>query len=485
MKFDISRESVIYVYGGGALGRSYFSQLSGNGFHVKGIIDRNADKIENKNGIPYYTTSQYSDIHTKDDVVIVCVHNALWHAEIVDVLKPLGVENVLFVPLSKEYGRLKSNEMMKAYNHFVNREYEQLNNIPTISSLCDKGLDVKKAILHETQDFIVCWIDITSLYTSESVAYATKRHAPKELEKFADTPMPGMLPYVMLFRMLAGQTEGEGESFVKLCKRFQNSIDEYSDEEFLYDRFDLYNELNTQLNFGIGRFIDSAPDCVWNKKGFFNLLDGMSRTTFLYSKGFQFVPVKMKRDEFEFWSNQIVVDEVAKVLPPMTNWEIEHPAFIEYPAKNPGMKRKVMTAIEEYFNSKKWDGTTIIDYTATDGCLARYFARQGAMVVRYVEEEELAFEAALSKMFRIENSINLIQNIERLVDVSFLILSVTRQNIGEAQNLIGYYDNVKFLCLYHNLDEDVIDGFEKELNEKPRWKNTIKGRKSITICIYR
>lgn len=485
MCFDINKESEIFVYGGGTLGRSFYYQLKNDGYLVNGIIDRNADKITNKEGISFFTIKDFADIYKGSEIVIICVHNALWHAEIVDALKPLGIENVLFVPLGKEFGRRKSDEMMKAYNHFVNREYDSLNSIPTLSSLCDKKLNVQRSVIHETDESVVCWIDITTLYTSESVAYATQRHAPKELEQFADTPMPGMLPYVMLFRLLAGQSEGEGDSFVRLCKRFQNSIDEYSDEEFLNDRFDLYDELNTQLNFGIERFIDSAPDCRWNTKGFFNLLDGMSRTTFLYTKGFQYVPVKMKREEFDYWAYQEGLDTVTNVLPKTTNWEIEHPAFIEYPARYPGVKRKVLSSIEEYYNSQKWDGERVIDYTETDGCLARYFARQGALVTRCVGEKNKEFEVCLNKLLRQEKNISIISEPKEIQTTSIVLLSTDEQSIEHSYHIIENNKNAQFLCLYHNMGSDDIKGFEKKLDIESSWTKIIRGRETITICVYR
>lgn len=484
MSFDINKDSRIFIYGGGALGRSFYYQLKNDGYNVNGIIDKNADKLTNKEGVAFFSIRDFAGTFKEGDVVVICVHNALWHAEIVELLMPLGVENILFVPLGKDFGRRKSNEMMKAYNHFVNREYNALNNIPTLPSICDKSLNVKKSVLYETGDSVICWIDITALYTSESVAFATIRHAPKELEKFADTPMPGMLPYVNLFRLLAGQNEGEGDSFVRLCKRFQNSIDEYSDEEFLNDRFDLYNELNTQLNFGIERFIDSAPDCKWNIKGFFNLLDGMSRTTFLYSKGFQFVPVKMKKEEFEYWANRKGIELVNSFLPRMTDWEIEHPAFIEYPVKYPGMKRHAMAAIEEFYNSKKWDGVSVVDYTDTDGCLSRYFARQGAKVVRCVNRESLSFETALNKLFRQENVICIRERAEEIEKAGIIAMTVNINNIDEAFCHINNNVDAAALCLYHNMNEEEIVSFENKMNRKPQWVYVIKGRESVTISIY-
>lgn len=482
--FDITKENRLYIYGGGELGRSFYRQLKKDGFCVKGIIDKNADKLKTEDGFHIISVKGYKSCFIDDDVIIVCVHNALWHTEIVESLKIIGINNILFIPLNKDYSRLGSNEMLKAYNHFVNREYNQLKGIPTLSSLQNHSITPSKAVIKETNDSVVCWVDITSLYTSESVGYATKRNAPKELEEYVDTPMPGMKPYVNLFKLLAGQDGGESDSFLRLCKRFQNSIDEYSDEEFIADRFDLYNELSIQLNFGIERLIESAPDCKWNSKGFFNLLDGMSRTTFLYSRGFQFVPVKIKRNEFNNWVNEAAVESVTTTLPPMTNWEIEHPGFIEYPVRYPGVKFKLMTAIEEYYNKEKWEGKTIIDDTDTDGCIARYFARQGAHVARAVNEEEYEFEGKLINLFCFCDSISLSKKEERRDSANVICLSVDVTGVNEAKQIIINNNQASIICIFHNMNEDAIMSFEEGLCLTQQYRKLCVGRDSFELRIY-
>lgn len=487
MAFDITKKNTIYIYGGGKLGRSYYEQLQQDGFSVKAIIDRNADKLTySDKKISLLTLEQFSSVFKKDDIVIICVHNALWHAEIVESLKSIGVEKILFIPLNKNFSRQGSNEMMKAYTRFTNRDYASLKNIPSLSDLLDHGLNPQKAILYETGDSVICWIDVTSLYTSQCVAEASSRHAPKDLEAFADTPMPGMLPYVKLFRLLAGKDNGEGNSFVRLCKRFQNSIDEYSDEEFLNDRFDLYNELNTQLNFGIDRFVESAPDCEWNEKGFFNLLDGMSRTTFLYTKGFLYVPVKMKKAEFQFWGNQeVVLQLIDNKLAKATNWEIEHPSFIDYPVKQTGVKQIVLSAIEEYFNHSKFAGKQITDYTETDGCISRYFARQGGTVLRVVKEENEAFEKGLCNLFHLEDKIR-VSSIDQTDShhADIVCITVNCDNLKEVTTLFGNIKDAVIVCLYHQMEKDTIEGLETETNISAKWKQRIQGRENITMCVY-
>lgn len=482
--FDITKENRLYIYGGGELGRSFFRQLMKDGFCVQGIIDRNAEKLKAEERIFILSVECFAHYFKNDDVVIVCVHNALWHTEIVESLKRIGVNNILFIPLNKDYSRLWSNEMLKAYNYFINREYNKLKNIPTLSLLLDHSITPAKAVLKETDNSVMCWIDITSLYTSESVGYATKRYAPVELEAYADTPMPGMIPYVNLFRLLAGQEGGEADSFLRLCKRFQNSIDEYSDEEFISDRFDLYNELSSQFNFGIERFIESAPDCKWNCKGFFNLLDGMSRTTFLYTRGFQFVPVKIKRNEFNNWVNETGIKKVLPTLPPTTNWEIEHPGFIEYPVRYPGVKFKILTAIEEYYNKEKWEGKTVVDGTNTDGCIARYFARQGANVIRVVKDEKYDFERELINLFLFKDSICLSKIEQRYDCAKIICLSIDENSIGKIKQVIINYNKSSLVCIFHNMTEEAIMSFEGDLSLNQHYRKLCMGRDSFELRIY-
>ncbi len=388
MTFDITQKSKIVIYGAGRLGQSKAQMLIEAGYEVIGFFDNNAEKIKEAIGLPVYMPCDDA-FNRQEIVIIICVHNGLWHVEIAENLFDSGYNKILFIPLNSRYNFKAKEKMQLNYTRFEYEEYEKICEIPTYEELVNNEPNISNAVIYRNDKFVVAWISVNLIYTSCVLEHATDYGTPAELEEYANTPIPGMKPYVQLFRYIAGQN-GEYKTFLYLLKKLQNTFDDYTDKEFIGDRIELYKEFQKQMNFGLSQFISAAPECVWNKKGFFNLLDGMTRTTFLYSKGFQYVPVKMSVDDFNHWCNfnqfQIVKGHLKKNSYE-TLFRVEHPGFTGIANKYETTNISELSAIQEYFGKKKYNQKAFLEYSPFGGEIARYFLRMGAKAFVYVKNE--------------------------------------------------------------------------------------------------
>lgn len=69
-KFLFNKKAAIWIYGYGFLGKPLYSRLKDYGYNVKGVIDRNADKIKNDIDCEAILPSELTKIDEKDIVVI-------------------------------------------------------------------------------------------------------------------------------------------------------------------------------------------------------------------------------------------------------------------------------------------------------------------------------------------------------------------------------------------------------------------------------
>jgi hypothetical protein len=138
-------------------------------------------------------------------------------------------------------------------------------------------------------------------------------------------------------------------------------------------------------------FIASAPDAVWNVKGYFNFQGGHHRTSFLQEKGHVLLPMKISKKEFEHWCNiekfnklkeYIYLNNIHKTTVP-----IPHPAFIDFEVDRELYGETILSSVFRFFRYKikSLRSFDILDCSHMDGYLARNFARQKKGITVYAD----------------------------------------------------------------------------------------------------
>ncbi len=213
-------------------------------------------------------------------------------------------------------------------------------------------------------------------------------------------------------------------TYIKLCKDAVNS-DEVKPTKMWVDnifqnRYMIYQNMLNRLNFDHDFFIRNAALARWNDKGYFNLMGGKSRSTFLISRDFNYVPLKILKEDYDKWYNDaefknISIDEDNFLEP------IEHPAFFDIQCDNAQfyflMQRALMKFLAEYYGHPKFKSISILDVSKNNGFIARALSkvvREMDVMKSQIDDENLFF--ALKNLLSAKN-LNTVSDDSKKYDV--------------------------------------------------------------------
>ena len=407
--FDITHKSHLLIYGAGTLGQRYAKKLKNEGYLIEGYIDRNADKITIDN-MTIYNLEQLLSMHDVENyVVIVVVHNVLWHQEIADGLYRKGVRKILYLPQNSSERNVR---LRNAYNSFMNYEFSNLNSIPVYQKNNIYEMLDEEVVISQEGEFITVWMSseiLFSDYSSES----------EETVKYDDVPLWAMKAHRELFEFFEGNN-CEIEEYIKMYRNIHNSQHDYTDYEFLKERYDVYCFLQKKMSSGLEYFKESPIYAKWNKKGYFNIYDGHHRAIFLLTKNIRYFPVRIKKIEYDIWKNKEIVQRI------ITQMKIQKIIKIQTPIENPYLQR--MGFLYENQTNNSWrilysyimqNGIyieSLIEMGEYAGYFCRNFRRVGIKKIYYfsVKKDEYDIVKLYNSLFYMENEIDLIKEDEKL-----------------------------------------------------------------------
>ena len=120
-------------------------------------------------------------------------------------------------------------------------------------------------------------------------------------------------------------------------------------------------------------FIESSAYVRWNEKGYFNIIDGHHRASYLAYKGYQLIPVRMDKGDFLKWENKGGINKLedfSAVLCP-----IPLPAYLNEEVIYEPQWKKVIDFYYSVLISQGKTGLKFIEADANLGYYARYFNR--------------------------------------------------------------------------------------------------------------
>lgn len=334
--FSITKKSRIFIYGAGKFGKENAQYLSASGYKIEGFIDQCADKIDSDKMVwPVETLQSFADNRfTKDCIVIVCVHNAMWHEEIACSCYEIGVERIVFLPTNGLYNQAAVLKLYKIYNACcTSHDYTELEHIPLYGKLFDIDFNYQKWIIREYSNHIVCIADSQIIFSDKYNSETDDCYEKNELIKlYSDVPLACMDPHINLFQFFLGAGT-DPKLYLSLYKEPLNTFSELSDAEFLQERKMLFEMYQRQMNFGMEYFRNAPVKVTWNSKGYFNITDGHHRAAFLFSKGIRYIPIQMSKKDFFVWFrekeirnfwNYLLRIGVDKVYTPISNLVFYH-----------------------------------------------------------------------------------------------------------------------------------------------------------------
>lgn len=289
--YEWSRELKIILYGVNEYAVRLAGILRRDGFAIIAFIDRRADELKNVQDIPVYEMDDpYLRMKDQDRCVLIMLQNAMQHDEIAEKLSERGIEKIIYIPMRFGAHAKYAYELIEVYNAILIGNYQAIGKIPYYQYLKHIRQEQEEK---QSGDYLTADVEADLIFTSQV-----------EPAPYADVPLVRFAPYTTLFEYL-----GANENLASVPKEYLerygvkscNYTNTYTDQDILRQRAELYELWNEHFQAGREFFRASAPLAQWNERGYFNLCEGQHRTLFLVTKGLRYVPVRLKREDYEKW----------------------------------------------------------------------------------------------------------------------------------------------------------------------------------------
>lgn len=488
MYFTFTPESKIVIYGAGGLGCKRAKELINAGYHVIGFIDKEADPSKDLFNLPVYLPQDVTlSISSREDIIIIiCIHNALWHQDIALFLNGLGYENILFLPIGERYDSNKRMELDCGYKFFADQNYEKINILPTYSTLINTDLSIQDAIIEENSKFVTVWMELSSIFTNEKL----KKRGNKLTNTYGDVSICSLTPYIELFKYCK-YGEGDLSLYCEAFKKVQNTSDIYTIDEFVQDRLDLYDIFRTELNKGMDYFVNAAPLLKWNaQRKHFNVIEGHHRLVFLMVEGLRKVPVKISRKDFDTWANRQMFYECREFIQKqkLMKWEapISHPGFYNFEYLEEKINPTILMVLQKKLGLLDFSALTFCDLSYSGGYYARAFKSMGCSTVYCFDNnsEHMEFACLLNKLAFMDDIIMKKKelNIEAFLsfqaDIVFLSLKriakeVIYNNCKEISELASKYLIIELDSCFSDKDLTVLWSERQHSLLKKNYQQTV------------
>lgn len=450
--FQFSKTDKILIYGAGGLGQEFCSKLSTAGYNMQGFIDKNAASMNEVCCLPVYTADEASKTYNGSDcIVIICLHNALWHSEPAQQLYEKGFENIILLPIGSEYNIREKSRMEYIYDTLRDGAYENAKDIPMYRTLTEISYSPEDGVIEKNDKMVTVWMEIASIFSNDVL----KERGNDITKQYGDLSVTTLKPYIEMYKYCE---DGNGDIalYCRAFKGVQNAVDDITTNEFINDRIELYDLLKQELNAGMKYFIQAAPVLKWNHElKHFNVHEGHHRLIFLWSQGLNMAPVKISIADFNIWANEQVYQECLSCMETndIKKWitPVNHPGLYYLPAKRKNIYSVVLGKVQNMLGACPVNGMQAVDFSETGGYFARALKSMGCSTVicNAHNKKTASFTSALNKLAYFED-IEIING-----TITDAVNQIEKANIGVFQ--LSGIDEASGMRLFKMLDAKISD----------------------------
>lgn len=393
--FSFDKKSRIWLYGAATMGVITAQYLEEQGYSVEGFIDKRADEIAYLNGKPVLSLYQAAKSLEKEKItVILTVKNVFEHERIAIEIVKYGINNIIFFPYRSLKGEGNSDEnLLYTLSNIISKRKEiDETKVPKTFSFPVIELNDMLKISESTEKIKVC-LPFCLIYTDKN--YKTAQFISQNKDAtLLDINIAMLTPHIQFFKYLMGEESADYNIYLESCEAAAHRLNSFETtarwrENVFRNRAEVFENMNREYENKTSFFVESAPDVEWNSKGYFNLISGKHRASFLVSKGDWYIPVSMKKNEYQFLFDQEHVFKVKKIIQEEQLHEIvapvEHPLFSNVPCYTSTFWYGTLQKICFYIGKKNWkinNNKKILIDVCDFGFLVRFFSRSGVRVFK-------------------------------------------------------------------------------------------------------
>ncbi len=405
-------EKKILIYGAGSIGQLITDVLEKEQLKVAGYIDKRADNVKMCRGKCVWGVDEVQEaIRDKDDyVIIITIRNVFEHVALAEHFWDMGFNNIIYKP------KVCLEGYSEPVQDSINFAYEDLLGkfvVPKEPIACfeKESLIIRDhALQKELQDELLVRIPAELLFSNYQADLSVWSYQNFYSDYVA----------VDLYSAFGNADKSKvGDAVEKYVQRFAlpgarlrgvNTEGEW--EKILIDsRQRVYYEMEYKLWMDYGFFLQNTTKVELKGKSAFVLIaSGKNRVSFLIAKGFRYIPVRMKKQEYEHFLNKEVAEKVGNYLHAHgceLLASIPHPFFYRENVVAPDYAAECIKPIarflaeQVYLEKKKYcfDEYKLSIAINDEGCMGRYFRMLGYGVNRLVEKNQ-TFCSLLDSLFR-------------------------------------------------------------------------------------
>lgn len=378
----------IAIYGAGEVGKKVYHSLLSSGASPQAFFDRKARKGDKLLGIPMLSVNDYLSLDYSDTIVIIALSDGLAHKEVADKLYARGFRKIVFLPVAYDMPTTLKRELTILYNEYL--EGRVTGVVHDYAYYAESSfLDAGQAVASAGIDKVVAWVPLELVFTESLEHWPGDKNLLKSPYAYYDRNIATNYWLVNLIDYLQGETDS-CDTYLSMYERNgggKPSIDERKRQ------FDLFEH---EYSFGMDFFVQSAPDAMWNERGYFNIVGGNHRIMYLYAKGCRYFPLRISRQDFIRWQGMgIATPEVAAHI----SYPVSHPAFQHIVVPGTSHIYREFKSVEERYGHEDMSNKKILDLSHTEGFFGRQFARmKGTRVAIAATADELGYYEQLNEL---------------------------------------------------------------------------------------
>lgn len=416
-RFQFNNQVQVIIYGAGGDGRRTVLYLSELGYHVIAVIDKRADEIHEIYGVPVKGAEDLNNVYAsnRNTVLIITVKNVFEHASIVRTCLGFGIHRIIYKPYPTLQG-------MHGVWDSINMAYEKIIT-QRIGSGCFEVIETQENMLFQERDCLLVKNNEDKVVAN--VPAEMLCNYDREIS-WARVPMNHFFPIIDLYKNLLNQSNNGEECcrfFLLYCGSWlsdnQLQLTEGLKHSLINSRVQVFYEMQKKCDFDRDYFEINAPSVeIGSENRFFLNSSGRNRVCFQAAKGYNYIPVCMKENDYNQWMNK---EMLGKILPMVKKKDrifcaIPHPMLVEFPAvaedyirlvcrtiadhivkhiySNSIVHRETYDMLDQELAQRKLTNDFVGVYVKDEGALSRYLRRCGLNITRLfigIDEEEVMF----------------------------------------------------------------------------------------------
>ena len=342
-RYTIDKNNKIVIYGAATTGAIIYSAFAREGFDVIAFVDKRADEIDSYYGLPVWSLEQIECLLKEHEkiIVIIGIKNVFEHEKIAKEIWGLGCKRIIFRPYDEVNGNgeEKDKDLNRIYSAILAGEIpEEACGVEAF----EEQVLWDKAIIEDNDSYVIANIPVCYVFTD----------LYKDMDiLWGDIPCLGLISHIGLFKLFNGIENEDYYEYIKFCREAALrsggiKITKAWEESVYRNRLDVFNHMQYEWEHDRSFFVKNAVWADYNEKGYFNIKSGKHRVVFMLVKGKRYIPLRIKKSDYEKWSNVTKAKEMKCVLDRMGRESLPvilgNPFFYDYPCNTSSFYEQVL-----------------------------------------------------------------------------------------------------------------------------------------------